>query len=267
MSDFPTRQEPGSLAQVEPLTSKTADGKPYERSASVQAEISRTLALHSPEWLRQAPDLQNETLLYLIRRTRDRDQELYGGLMQVLSKRIHRLARSRLRAFDKFTAEELILQVEIEIIEVVLAKTPSLRSEFLEIAFAAAVIERTWKAIRAHKRSPAGDRGDISPGATDEDSDEIERPIELVPDGRAGPEAIALESAQWDKVRALVKDPRQADAVILHFRDEMPIRSSDSNELDLMRYFNASEGQVRYLLRAGKKVIRRLFGGQKDDEK
>src|SRR3989449_10338044 len=36
MSDFPTRQEPGSLAPVEPLTFKTADGKPYERSASVQ---------------------------------------------------------------------------------------------------------------------------------------------------------------------------------------------------------------------------------------
>ena len=64
MSDFPRRQEPGSLAPVEPLTSKTADGKAYERSASVQAEITRTLAIHPPEWLRQAPDLQNETLVH-----------------------------------------------------------------------------------------------------------------------------------------------------------------------------------------------------------
>src|SRR2546428_5316167 len=114
MSDFPRRQEPGSLAPVEPLTSKTADGEPYERSASVQAEISRTLAIHPPEWLRQAPDLQNETLVHLIRQSRDRDSDLMGHLMQVLSKRIHRLARSRLRGFDKMTAEALVLKVRSE---------------------------------------------------------------------------------------------------------------------------------------------------------
>src|SRR5437667_1423457 len=97
MSDFPRRQEPGSLAPVEPLTSKTADGKSYERSASVQAEITRTLAIHPLEWLRQAPDLQNETMVHLIRQSRDRDSDLIGHLMQVLSKRIHRLARRRPR--------------------------------------------------------------------------------------------------------------------------------------------------------------------------
>src|SRR5437763_1604732 len=146
MSDFPTRQEPGSFAPVEPLTSKTAAGKPYERSASVQAEISRTLALHPPEWLRRAPDLQNETLVHLIRQSRDRDSDLMGHLMQILSKRIHRLARSRLRGFDKMTAQDMVLRVDIAVLELVLARKPSLNSEFLEVAFAEDVMKRTLMA-------------------------------------------------------------------------------------------------------------------------
>ncbi|PYS08334.1 MAG: hypothetical protein DMG15_27415 [Acidobacteria bacterium] len=273
MSDFPRRQEPGSLAPVEPLTSKTADGKPYERSASVQAEISRTLAIHPPEWLRQAPDLQNETMVHLIRQSRDRDSDLMGHLMQVLSKRIHRLARSRLRGFDRMTAEELVLKVEIDILELVLAPKPSLSSEFLEVAFAEAVIIRTLRALRAYKRSPQGHRGEMLPGATDEDGNEIERLIELAPDNRPGPEAVLLqlgeETARADlaeKARKAVKHPQHFEAVMLHFGDGKPIRSSDPNELDLVRHLQISEGQVRYRLRAGMKAIRKALGVQNDEK-
>jgi hypothetical protein len=261
MSDFPTRQEPGSLGPVEPLTSKTADGKPYERSASVEAQIGRMMALHPAEWLREAPDLENETLVYLIRRSHDRDWELMGELMLVLSKRIHRLARAKLRSLNKDTAQELILTVEAELFDLVMAHKPSLRSEFLEIAFAEAVKERTLKARRAYKRSPAGHRGEIAPGAMDEDGDALERPVELAPDSRRSPQAVALENVQFDKLRDAMEDPRQFDAVKLHFVDEIPIRSSDPKELDLMRHFDASEGQVRYWLRAGKKAIRKFLGG------
>src|SRR5437773_5803355 len=196
MSDFPRRQEPGSLAPVEPLTSKTADGKPYERSASVQAEITRTLTIHPPKWLRQAPDLQNETLVHLIRQSRDRDSALMGHLTQVLSNRIHRLARSRLRGFDKMTAEALVLKVEIDLLGLVLAPKPSLSTEFLDVAFAEAVIVRTLRALRAHRRSPHVHLGDMLPGATDEDGDEIERLIELEPDNRLGPEAVLLQARE-----------------------------------------------------------------------
>ena len=273
MSDFPRRQEPGSLAPVEPLTSKTADGKSYERSASVQAEISRTLAIHPPEWLRQAPDLQNETLVHLIRQSRDRDSDLMGHLMQVLSKRIHRLARSRLRGFDKMTAEALVLKVEIDILELVLARKPSLSTEFLEVAFAEAVIVRTLRALCAHRRSPHGHLGEMLPGATDEDGDEIERPIELAPDNRPGPEAVLLqareETARADlavKARKAVKDSQHFEAVMLHFRDGKPIRSSDPNELGLVQHLQISEGQVRYRLRAGMKAIRKALGVQNDEK-
>ncbi|PYS02828.1 MAG: hypothetical protein DMG16_07555 [Acidobacteria bacterium] len=273
MSNLPTRQEPGSLAPVEPLTSKTADGEPYERSASVQAEISRTLAIHPPEWLRQAPDLQNETLVHLIRQSRDRDSDLMGHLMQVLSKRIHRLARSRLRGFDKMTAEALVLKVEIDILELVLARKPSLSTEFLEVAFAEAVIVRTLRALRAHRRSPHGHLGEMLPGATDEDGDEIERPIELAPDNRPGPEAVLLqareETARADlaeKARKAVKDSQHFEAVMLHFGDGKPIRSSDPNELDLVQHLQISEGQVRYRLRAGMKAIRKALGVQNDEK-
>jgi len=271
MRDFSRRQEPGSLAPVAPLTSKTADGKPYERSASVQAEITRTLAIHPPEWLRQAPDLKNETLVHLIRQSRDRDSDLMGHLMQILSKRIYRLARSRLRGFDKMTAEDMVLKVEIDILELVLAPKPSLNSEFLEVAFAEAIIIRTLRALRAYKRSPQGHRGEMLPGATDEDGNEIERPIELAPDNRPGPEAILIQAREQtaraelaEKARNTVKHPQHFEAVMLHFGDGKPIRSSDPNELDLVRHLQISEGQVRYRLRAGMKAIRKALGVQND---
>jgi hypothetical protein len=260
MSDFPTRQEPGSLAPVEPLTSKTADGKPYERSASVQAEISRTLALHAPDWLREAPNLQNETLAYLIRRSQDRDRQLMGDLMRVVSTRIHRLAGSRLRGFNKDTAQEILLKAEFEIFGLLLAETPSLDSEFLEIAFGDIVVKRTLNAIRAHQRSIFGKRrGDLHPGATDEDGDEIERPIELAADDRAGFETNVIRVRDVEKAREAVKDPRHFEAVRLHFGDGMPI-------FDISKHLSISEGRVRYGLRAGMKAIRKAFGVENDQE-
>ena len=111
------------------------------------------------------------------------------------------------------------------------------------------------------------------PGATDEDGNEIERPIELAPDNRPGPEAVLLqlgeETARADlaeKARKAVKDSQHFEAVMLHFGDGKPIRSSDPNELDLVQHLQISEGQVRYRLRAGMKAIRKALGVQNDEK-
>ena len=111
------------------------------------------------------------------------------------------------------------------------------------------------------------------PSATDEDGNEIERPIELAPDNRPGPEAILLHSREEttraelaEKARKAVKHLKHFEAVMLHFGDGKPIRSSDPNELDLVRHLQISEGQVRYRLRAGMKAIRKALGVQNDEK-
>ena len=79
-SDPPNWTPPGL---VPPLTvpSKT-DGKPYVRSANILAEIARMLFLPHSVWIAEAEDLQNETLVFLIRQSRRADPDVYGRLFE-----------------------------------------------------------------------------------------------------------------------------------------------------------------------------------------
>ena len=263
MSTFSIPPKSGLLARVQPLRSSRADGKPYERSATVQTEIGRILCLPQSDWIAEAEDLQNETLVFLIRQTRRADPQLYDRLFQELSKRITRLARRSVRGFDRTTAQEIVLKVEIDILELVLAEEPSRKTDFLEIAFAQAIERRTLNAVRNHNNSPMGRRGEILADATNEDGDEIERPIELAADDRPGPEAVLLQLQDearrpelLQKAYDAVEDPRHLEAVILHYSHGWPITCKDPGKKDLARHFNATPRQIKYWIATALKAMR-----------
>src|ERR1051326_6538695 len=266
MSPFSERGESGPPRPVPPLTvpSKT-DGKPYVRSAAILAEIARMLFLPHSAWITEAADLLNETLVFLIRLSRRADPEVYGQLFQQLSTRITRLARRWVRGLGR-AGQEIVLKVEI--VERVLAEKPTLQTEYLEVAFAKAVESLTVAAVRRHRLSPfGGRRGEILPGATDEDGDEIERPLELAPDDRPGPEEVLLDL--WDResrdqviddAKNAVKDPRDLEAVLMHHCDGVPIVSKDPAKSDLVHHFQESEGQIKHRLARGLRAMRRRLG-------
>jgi hypothetical protein len=269
MSDFPTGREPGSIAPVPPLTFRTEEGEGelYKRTASVEARLGWIWTLHSAQWLEVAPGEENECIVHMIVHSRDRDPELMGRLMLLLGKRIYRLARSRIpNKFGKATAEDIIKGVEDHIFDVLLAPTPSLNSEFLEVAFAETVLKRTFNAIRNHLRTPAGHRAELPAGATDQDEDTPERQFNLLPSRAPNPEKTCIQADSIDKARQSVKDPTQWEAIDLHHREGMPIVSSDPKQVDLMRHQGASEWTVKYRIRAGLKAIRKAFG-DKDEQK
>src|SRR6266481_1960639 len=93
MSTSSNPQKSGSVTPVEPLKSLNRDGKRYERSATVQTELGRILALPEYDWIAEAGHLQNETLVFLMRKTRRGDPEVYGCLFQELITRMTRPAR------------------------------------------------------------------------------------------------------------------------------------------------------------------------------
>lgn len=259
-----------SPGPVEPLTSLNKDGKPYERSPAVQAELSRILSLHQFDWIAEVGDFRNETLVYLIRKNRCGDPELYGRLFQELSTRITRIVRRNAWGLDRFSAQDIILKVEIQIIELVLAEKPSRKTDFLEVGFAEVVERRTLDAVRRHETRPQGKRGEIFPGATDEDGDEIERPIELAADDRPGPEAILLERQDAAlrkklirKARDAVKDPRHFEAVMLHKGEGLPITSKDPTKPDLERHFQERPRKIKHRLAAAMKAMRKALGVKK----
>ena len=90
MSD--SSDESGSTPEVPPLTSLTADGNCYKRSAPVECEIGKILRLPQSKWPGAARHVQNETLVFMVRQTRCADRDLHERLVDALEKRIFLIA-------------------------------------------------------------------------------------------------------------------------------------------------------------------------------
>jgi hypothetical protein len=151
----------------------------------------------------------------------------------------------------------------MSIVELVLCEEPSRQADFLEIAFAKSVEQRTLNTISKHQNSVMGHRGVLPTYADDEDdSEEIERPIELAPDGRPGPLALLLQSRDESLARDLVamaykiaKDRRHVEVAILHYGHGWPIRSKTGKQ-DVVSHFKITRPQGKYWANEGLKVLR-----------
>jgi hypothetical protein len=271
MTSFSSPRET-ALGLVPRLTSSKEDGTPYKRFPDVENEIARALSYPRAEWLRMVEGrgrLSRETLVFLIRQLSDSDRDLCGRLIQELCKSVVRIAQEWARGFDRITTDELLLKVEIEIIELVLAETPSRQSEFLEIAFADAVKKRTINAVDKRKNSPMPLRMQ-SGGDPGSDKIEIENRAEQVPDEDPTPEQLAEQ--QENKVRlreligkagAAVKDPRHLEAVILHHVRDWPLTSKDQSTPTLARHFGMSGRQIQNWINNALAVMRTAIGEKK----
>jgi hypothetical protein len=260
------------LGLVPRLTFSKEDGTPYTRFPDVENEIARALGYPRAEWLRmlEGPGrLSRETLVFLIREVSDSDRDLCGRLIQQLCKSVVRIAQEWARGFDRITTDELLLKVEIEIIELVLAETPSRQSEFLEIAFADAVKKRTINAVEKRKNSPMPLRMQ-SCGDPSSDKIEIENRADQVQDEEPNPEQWTEQ--QENKVRlreligragAAVKDPRHLEAVILHHVRNWPLTSKDQTTPTLARHFGMSGRQIQNWINNALKVMRIAIGEKK----
>ncbi len=259
----------GPLVRVEPLTSSTEDGKPYQRSATVEAELGRILRLPPAEWLAEAKQLQNESLVYLIRSIVRRsdligNEELFGYLVQELNDRTVEIASRWTSGFDEITAEEIQWKVEERVISLLTAKTVSRNTEFLEMAFVQAVEGFAINLADKYRRSVG--RHAVVDCELDDEGNEIKRPIELAADNRPNPEATllqALEDARQpeliQKAYAAVEDPRHLDAAIRFWGHGQPVRAKDA-EFDLERHFQVPARQIRYWLWSAMKAMRKAIG-------
>jgi hypothetical protein len=139
--------------RITPLVSSTKDGKPYARPAHVQAKISKILSLPRSCWVEEAENLENETLVFLIRRTHGVNDDICGGLMEELRKRIVARTRRFAQNLDDFDEEQLISNVEIKVLELLLTKEASREHDFLEIALQRR--SRNWRStISSNSRIP-----------------------------------------------------------------------------------------------------------------
>src|SRR5262249_14937521 len=115
MSTSPEMKKASLPAGIPALTFSTPEGKPYERTAVVDAEIRKILQLPVRDWISAARGLKSESLVFLIRYSRDKDEMVTGRLLQQLSERTVRIANARAHGVYPGARENIVLQVEIEI--------------------------------------------------------------------------------------------------------------------------------------------------------
>jgi len=259
--NFFSSPEEESLARLRSLASKVADGNPYTRWPDIQAEIQRLMRLPQSNWVAEANDVENETLVFLIRQVRNGDQRVYGALYQELSRRTMRIAKQYVRELDGPDAEHIMLQVEMKVCESVLANDPKRRDDFLEVTFGKAVEQIATDFLRKHNRSALAHRGEIAiPENLDglDDTEEVERPIEFATETRPDPEASFRETErkEWlERAYAAITDPLRREAVILHYKEGWPIESADPDVEDLVSHFGVTRRRVKYWLACGKKEM------------
>jgi len=261
-----TRHKPRPAVRVPPLVSSTTGGKRYERPAHVEAEISKMLSLPQSRWIGEAQNLENETLASLVRKTHLVNDDLCGGLLAELSKRIPALARRRIMDLDDVAAEELVMNVESEIFQVLLAKERSRDSDYLEIAFRQAIDRLTVEAIRKLGRSPMGHRCQIVANPKDEDSVGIKQ-LEVIPDNGPSPVDTLLNLEADNRLHQLVhkacdavEDGRHLKAAILHYGHGVPITSTRRGQKSLQREFRKHPRQIKYWIATALEQMRAALG-------
>jgi hypothetical protein len=254
-----------SLALPPRLTFSAPDGKPYVRSEAVDAEIQGMLQRPMPEWIPAARSLKSESLVFLIRYTRDKDQGISGQFLQELSKRTVRIAELWIHRVYPAAREDIVWQVEIEITQLVLTATPSRQSEFLEIAFGRAVARRTTNAVRDFRRSPMGQQGN-GLLQVNEEGDEIHRPIETIPDGSPSPEEICELKLLVAKGLTSVTDGRHLEAVILRYLESWPMTAHDDAAPCLVRHFQVSSRQIQNWINIALDQIREALARSRNEK-
>lgn len=259
------------MSRVPPLTCSTLDGRPYRRRADVEESILHALERPPAEWPAMASrtgegHLPDEAVVFLMREIRSNDRDNLGRLVHELGLRIARIAKRHAQGFDRDTTFEIVEKVEKQVIDLILAETPSRQSEFLEIAFQKAVERRTINAVAKRKQAPLPLRA-APVEAREDDDEEPERLTERVPDERPNPEEIVSEFEDLGRRPELVrkalnavKDPRHRDAVILRYLRNWPITDQDPNKPTLARHFGVSGRQIRNWLNDALKAMRAAIG-------
>lgn len=263
--DCPPPEKPAS---VPPLMSVDKSGNRYRRRADVEAIVRQMLTRPVEDWLAAARKtgtgrLPSEVLVFLIRATRAGNRNTVGALVDVLCRRIVRIAGRLARGFDPEVTKEILLEVQGQIIELLFATTPTRQSEFLEIAFTQAVQRRTINLVDKVTNTPEL----VVVDGGREEGGEPEYIAESIPENRPGPEQVLLQLADQTKrsilirrALAAVKDPRHVHAVILRYVRDWPITDKDPTKPSLEKHFGKSARQIQNWITSALETMRNAIG-------
>ncbi len=259
---------PDDHPPVEPLTRRNTAGQRYTRLAQVEAQIQRALELSSSALLvaagntdQSAADyLQEETLVYLIRASRRRGQEvLVNDLSGVLIERCASFIDRKLWGLGEEAADayqEVILELFNQILDL-----NSDRGDFLQVRFWVGIERLVFSAFgRALKRSISQDETvPLDSLAGYDGPDDAEAPT--VRPALVDPELSLEDKSLYREALRLLPEPIRTAFILRHYHG-WPIEDQDPTILTISRYFGKTARTIRNWLAEAEEILARWRGEQ-----
>lgn len=250
----PKRPYVGEELTVRPLSKCNLEGHPYRRLPATEQEIATALGLGVDELLSSAEKRGDETLVYLIReRRRKQDWATANKLLKVLLVRCHGIIVKTLGSLDEQIRDEAIRTVQEQLISQVVLLDDD-RGDFYEIRFGLALKRLATTHFRECVKALKYQRS-LECGLEDEEVDSRNAPF----DADKWPEDAANLSDVL-KVLEVIKDPRHRTAYILRKGYDVPIESEDPNMLTISGYFAKSPRTIQNWLDQAEFVLARWRG-------
>lgn len=250
-----------------PLTCATKDGRPYTRFPDIEARIGEALAEPMARWpeleaTRSGKRWPPEMLVHLVRCAQHADQRVLGALMHTLLMQTERIIADWAKGYDATTLDEIASAVTIDVVELIMAETPTRASEYLEIAFTMRVKQMTLKAVAQRKDHPK--RGAFQSTFADETDGNASLVETLEDKATLDPLQTLIEQGRGDPIRTLLKavtDKRHRVAFILHELRGWPYTSPDPSIPTLCARFRpVGERQIRNWIIKAKTQMRAAYG-------
>jgi hypothetical protein len=256
-----------------PLRSRNKRGTRYRRPRHVESHLCGILESDPSTWIPRAGRFECETLICLIRLTQDDNSVVCGKLTQKLRTRIKYRAQKFCGNMDQYDTEQFLSDVDIEVLKLVFTKEPFRERDYLEVRFGLELERIAGKLFEKFLNSTAGNITDIAVDRSNlddvDEGEEVERPMEFLPDPTSGPEEITLNLDMTNrrhrllqKAMGAVTDSRDLKAVILHHGHGIPVTSSKRGKKCLTRLFRKSERDIRYGMEKAMRQMRAALGIQ-----
>ncbi len=254
-----TEADPPPEGVPAPLTCSAKDGRPYVRRPDVEDQIRTALAAAPSSW--NPRKLRSETLVHLVRciRWRDGSEGDIGRLVDQIGRRVAVIVGDNAKGFPESVRDEIVEHVSHCVLKLLLAETPTRKSEFLEINFRQVVKGLTLNEVTKRIEEPSLQQ--FAP--TSDDPENTGDQGAEFPDDGPGPDEIAQTRELCQLVRArldAVTDPRHREAVILRYVQEWPITDQDPNTPTLTKHFGISARQIQNWINQALAQIRTAIG-------
>ena len=256
--------------EIEPLTHADRDGKPYERTQEVQAQIFEGLETEHSTLLERASisDFKNpsyihpECLVYLIRRfQREGREHLAGDLMNRLAIRItgptfRRVSKHLRPVYVDGCLDSVIHDVTCRLFDL---KTD--RDDFAQRFFWPWLEARTFNVLRTFlKRQAEGQVTNSLEDAEPDQSPDRKRKNGELKDGKPGPESQALAAEAYKLLVRL--EPEERLLYVLRYYEEWEIENKDPSVKTISDYFNVTPKTIRNRLHKIEARLQGWLGGK-----